>query len=205
MKELFYTISGNYFFHTSLSKEQRLNGMRWDIPGSNKGRIMSGVLSNTASYSLTEFITRNEFSVNYVSQHAKGRLIIINQLSEASYIQIKTQDRFETDYSPREVEMLILPAFKNLTMTYAPNTFGRRLEIYIDESKLEELFSPGFMGLANNDDSIYFSTRLGHNCYEKLERLSHVFFTETFTTTDKIVAERIRTMLGRFNELAYAC
>jgi len=141
MKELSYTISSNYFFHTSLSKEQRLNGMRWDIPGS-KGRIMSGVLSATSSYSLTEFITRNEFSVNYVSQNAKGRLIIINQLTEASDIQIKTQDRFETDYSPREVEMLILPAYKNLTMTYAPHTFGRRLEIYIDESKLEELEKP---------------------------------------------------------------
>jgi len=203
MKELSYTISSNYFFHTSLSKEQRLNGMRWDIPGS-KGRIMSGVLSATSSYSLTEFITRNEFSVNYVSQNAKGRLIIINQLTEASDIQIKTQDRFETDYSPREVEMLILPAYKNLTMTYAPHTFGRRLEIYIDESKLEELFSPDFIGLANSSDSIYFSTRLGDNCYEKLEKLSHVFFKETFTTTDRIVAERIRIMLSQFNELAYA-
>ena len=66
MKELSYTISSNYFFHKSLSKEHRLNGMRWDIPQS-KGRIMSGVLSDNSSYSLTEFITRKEFSVNYES------------------------------------------------------------------------------------------------------------------------------------------
>src|SRR5882757_6852370 len=190
MKELSYTISSNYFFHKSLSKEQRLNGMRWDIPQS-KGRIMSGMLSDNSSYSLTEFITRKEFSVNYESENAKGRLLIINQLSEASYIQIKTQDRFETDYSPREVEMLVLPAFKNLSMTYAPLTFGRRLEIFIDESMVAQLLSPDFIGLANKEDSIYFSTRLGHNCYEKLEQLSHLFFKETFTTADRIVADRI--------------
>jgi len=98
------------------------------------------------------------------------RLIIINQVSEASYIQIKTQERFETDYSPREVEMLVLPAYKNLSMTYAPLSFGRRLEIFIDESMVGELLSPDFIGLANKEDSIYFSTRLGHNCYEKLEQ-----------------------------------
>jgi len=204
MKDLYYTISSNYFFHKSLSKEQRLCGMRWDIPQS-KGRIMSGILSAGSSYSLTEFITRKEFSVNYISENAKGRLLIINQLAEASYIQIKTQERFETDYSPREVEMLVLPAYKNLTMTYAPQTFGRRLEIFIDESRMEEWFSADFMGLANQDDSIYFSTRLGHNCYEQLERLSHLFFKEPFATADKIVAGRIMDVLGQLNDLSRPC
>lgn len=200
MKDLYYTISSNYFFHTSLSKEQRLSGMRWDIPQS-KGRIMSGILSAGSSYSLTEFITRKEFSVNYVSENAKGRLLIINQLSEASYIQIKTQERFETDYSPRDVEMLVLPAYKNLTMTYAPQTFGRRLEIFIDENRMEEWFSPDFLGLASQDDSIYFSTRLLDKCYIRLEQLSHLFFKETFSMADKVVAERIMTMLGQINAL----
>lgn len=204
MKDLYYTISSNYFFHKSLSREQRLSGMRWDIPQS-KGRIMSGVLSAGSSYSLTEFITRKEFSVNYVSENAKGRLLIINQLSEASYIQIKTQDRFETDYSPREVEMLVLPAYKNLTMTYAPHTFGRRLEIFIDETRMAEWFSDDFMGLANQNDSIYFSTRLGHNCYEQLEHISHLFFTEPFATSDKIVAKHILRIIGQLNVLSRPC
>ena len=204
MKDLYYTISSNYFFHKSLSKEQRLSGMRWDIPQS-KGRIMSGILSTGTSYSLTEFVTRKEFSVNYVSEDAKGRLLIINQLADASYIQIKTQERFETDYSPREVEMLVLPAYKNLTMTYAPQTFGRRLEIFIDESKMEELFTPDFMGLANQDDSIYFSTRLGDNCYEQLEQLSHLFFKEPFATADKIVAGRVLYVIGQLNALSRPC
>jgi len=201
MKDLYYTISNNYFFHKSLSKEQRLSGMRWDIPQS-KGRIMSGILSAGSSYSLTEFVTRKEFSVNYVSENAKGRLLIINQLAGASYIQIKTQERFETDYSPRQVEMLVLPAYKNLTITYAPQTFSRRLEIFVDENKMEELFSPDFMSMANNDDSIYFSTRLVDECYIKLELLSHLFFKETFALADKLVAARIMNMLGQINTLA---
>lgn len=200
MKDLYYTISSNYFFHKSLSKEQRLSGMRWDIPQS-KGRIMSGILSEGSSYSLTEFITRKEFSVNYVSENARGHLLIINQLSEASYIQIKTQERFETDYSPRDVEMLVLPAYKNLTMTYSPMTFGRRLEIFIDEGMMEDIFSPDFLGLVSKDDSIYFSTRLMDKCYIKLEQLSQLFFKETFTMADKVVAERINTMLGELNAL----
>jgi hypothetical protein len=209
MNDLYYTISSSYFFHKSLSKEQRLSGMRWDIPQS-KGRIMSGVLAAGTSYSLTEFITRKEFSVNYESENAKGRLLILNQLSDASYIQIKTQERFETDYSPRQVEMIVIPAYKNLTITYAPHTFGRRLEIFIDESKTEEFidesktedwFSPDFLGLANSEDSIYFSTRLRDKCYVKLEELSQLFFNETFATADKVVAARIRTMLSQINAL----
>jgi hypothetical protein len=201
MKDISYTINGNYFVHKSLTREQRLNGMRWDIPQS-KGRIMSGLLCPGPAYCLTEFMARKEFSIHYTSDNARGWLLIIHHLSDAGYIQIKSPDRFETDYAPRDVEMLVVPANKNLLVTYAPHTFGQRLEIYIEESKGKEWLSAGFIGLAGQASSVYFSARLSDSCFEKLEQLSKTFFKETFHSADKVVAERIRILLEELNELA---
>jgi hypothetical protein len=66
---------------------------------------------------------------------------------------------------------------------------------------MEDIFSPDFLGLASKDDSIYFSTRLVDKCYIKLEQLSQLFFKETFTMADKVVAERINAMLAQLNAL----
>jgi hypothetical protein len=201
MRDLSYTICSNYFFHQSLSKEQRLNGMRWDKPDS-KGRIMSGSLTPESSYSITEFITKKDFSVTYQSGASKGYLLIINQLSNASFLQIKTQERFETDYSPREIEMIILPASKNLTVTYAPETLGKRLEIFIEESQAEALFTSSFLAVLKDEDALYFSNKMCDSCYEKLEEISRVLFKEAFAIADKFIAKRIVDMLSQFSGLA---
>lgn len=202
MQDLSYTICSNYFFHKSLSKEQRLSGMKWDKPGS-KGRIMSGILTPASSYSITEFIAEKDFSVNYqpgVSQD--GYLLIINQLSGAGFLQLKTIDRFETDYSPRETEMIVLPASKSLTVTYSAKTSGKRLEIFVEESQLDALFSGDFMKMLKDEDSLYFSNKICDECYEKLEAISRVLFKEAFAIADKIIASRIVNMLAEFNSLA---
>jgi hypothetical protein len=200
MQDLSYTICSNYFFHTSLSKEQRLNGMKWDKPAS-KGRIMSGILSPASSYSITEFITEKEFSVNYQSGASQGYLIVVNQLENAAFLQVKTQDRLETDYSPREIEMIVLPANKDLTVTYAPKTTGKRLEIFIEENQLDIIFSSDFAKLIRDEDTLYLSNKMSGECYEKLETISRLLFTETFAIADKMIASRIVSMLATFNTM----
>ncbi len=200
MQEISYTICSNHFFHTSLSKEQRLNGMKWDKPAS-KGRIMSGVLSPASSYSITEFMAEKEFAVNYQPGASQGYLIIVNQLENAAFLQVKTQDRLETDYSPREIEVIVLPANKELTVTYAPKTIGKRLEIFIEESQLDVIFSSDFATLIKDEDSLYLSNKMSGQCYERLETLSRLLFTETFAIADKMIASRIVSMLATFNTM----
>jgi hypothetical protein len=203
MQDLSYTICSNYFFHKSLSKEQRLNGMKWDKPAS-KGRIMSGILSPASSYSITEFIAEKDFSVNYQPGESQqgGYLMIIHQLTNAGFMQLKTADRIETDYSPRETEMIVLPANKHLTVTYASKTAGKRLEIFVEESQLDALFSGDFVKMLRDEEALYFSNKICDECYEKLEAISRVLFKEAFAITDKIIAARIVTMLTEFNTLA---
>ncbi|MBC7903388.1 MAG: hypothetical protein H7Y27_08190 [Gemmatimonadaceae bacterium] len=203
MQDLSYTIAGNYFYHTSLSREQRISGMRWDRPTS-RGRVVSGSLSQSASYSITEVNTSQDFSAKYLGGDKLGYLVIVEQLDGSDFIQFKTENEFSTDFAPRPFEIYVIPATEKLTVKYAPNSRVKRLEIFMDTREMEELCLFGLIEQIKGRNGLRFSNDLSSSGYEQLSEMGTNFFRNAFQSTDKQRKSSISEMLQMFNNFSLA-
>jgi hypothetical protein len=146
-----------------------MNNFQWNNQ-ETKGRAYCGELLPGFSYSVLEFHAHDSLALNYHPKNGDGLLFIINQLSSSGYVQLMTESNLMVDYSPRNVEIYIIPADKLFSFTYAPATTGKRIEFFVKTEILCSTLSAALIQMLKRKPFLPFSELLNEALYDELCR-----------------------------------
>jgi hypothetical protein len=201
MNNLAYTITNNEFQYKTLMCKQYINKFQWNNE-ETQGHIHCGSLLPNFSYSVLEFHAYDSLALNYHPKDADGFLFIINRLTSSNYVQLMTESNMMVDYSPRDVELYIIPANKLFSFTFAPGTMGKRTEFFVSTDALRSILSPALIQMLQRKPFLPFSELLNELLYEELCRQADIFFRHNPETINTGVIFSLLSILKNFNDFA---
>ena len=201
MNNLAYTILNDEFQFKSLLSKQYINKFQWSNEETS-GRVYCSSLLPAFSYNVLEFKTDASLALNYHPKAADGFLFVINHLDSSNYIQLMTESNLMADYSPRNVELYILPADKLFSFTFAPGTTGKKTEFFVKTDTLRSILSPALIQLLRHKSFLPFSELLNDALYGELCRQSDILFSCDPGTIHAGELFSLLSILKNFNDFA---
>jgi hypothetical protein len=201
MNNLTYTISNDRFQFKTLMSKQFMSRFQWSNE-ETKGRAYCSELVPGVSYNVLEFQAQSSLALNYHPKDADGLLFIINHLSSPGYVQLMTESNLMVDYTPRNVEIYIIPADKLFSFTYAAATTGKRIEFFVKTPVLTSALSPALVQLLKHKPFLPFSELLNDVLYNEFCRQFDCVFREDQENIHSGIIYSLLSVLKNFNEFA---
>jgi hypothetical protein len=201
MNNLAYTIANDEFQFKSLLYKQYINKFQWSNE-ETKGRVHCGAVLPNFSYNVLEFHAYDSLALNYHPKDAEGFLFIINHLTSSNYVQLMTESNLMVDYSPRNVEIYLIPADKLFSFTFSPATSGKRTEFFLKSEALRSVLSPALIQFLQRKPFLPFSELVNDKLYGELCRQSELLYNHDPENIHTDIIFSLLSILKSLNDFA---